>query len=105
MDIDESSMMNGSGISSSSTPPNDSEAFEIIIPSRSSTAAEAAKKLTSKKARSIKKKDRLLRIEMHKVHLLCLLSSGMIRNQWCNDPDLQVIGIATVSHSDRCVVS
>jgi xeroderma pigmentosum group C-complementing protein len=30
------------------------------------------------------------RLDIHKVHLLCLLSHVQLRNSWCNDTDIQV---------------
>lgn len=45
---------------------------------------------TLKSARGPKKKtitslDRLIRLETHKVHIMCLLTHLRIRSQWCND--------------------
>lgn len=34
--------------------------------------------------------ERKLRLEVHKVHLLCLLSHVHLRNHWCNDQNIHV---------------
>lgn len=34
--------------------------------------------------------EKRLRLDIHKVHLLCLLRHVQIRNRWCNDDELQV---------------
>lgn len=37
--------------------------------------------------------ERKWRLDIHKVHLLCLLSHVQMRNLWCNDEDVQVINL------------
>ncbi|KAJ3330265.1 hypothetical protein HDU76_006053 [Blyttiomyces sp. JEL0837] len=49
--------------------------FTIQIPTAGERKEESRKKV--KKARGIRKKDRLLRIEIHKLHLACLLTSAI----------------------------
>ena len=34
--------------------------------------------------------ERKLRLEIHKMHLLCLLFHAHVRNHWCNDEEVQV---------------
>jgi xeroderma pigmentosum group C-complementing protein len=34
--------------------------------------------------------ERRIRLTMHKLHILCLLYHGFLRNHWCNDKSLQV---------------
>jgi xeroderma pigmentosum group C-complementing protein len=34
--------------------------------------------------------ERKLRLEVHKMHLLCLLYHVFLRNSWCSDPEIQV---------------
>jgi xeroderma pigmentosum group C-complementing protein len=34
--------------------------------------------------------EKKLRLDIHKVHVLCLLRHVQIRNLWCNDDELQV---------------
>lgn len=35
-------------------------------------------------------RERMIRQERHKVHVMALLAMGLIRNRWLNDPELQV---------------
>lgn len=37
------------------------------------------------------KEEKLRRVEVHKMHLLCLLSHVALRNWWCNSPEAQAI--------------
>ncbi|RKF60524.1 DNA repair protein rhp41 [Erysiphe neolycopersici] len=76
----------------------DNEITGDTFPSSSSTKdleLTLSKTLSSKgksikhKRRSITKKDRLLRLAVHKMHILCLLSSVDLRNDWCNDVEVQ----------------
>ncbi|KAH0536931.1 hypothetical protein FGG08_006233 [Glutinoglossum americanum] len=41
------------------------------------------------KRRPITAAERKLRLEIHKMHLLCLLYHVFLRNSWCNDPEIQ----------------
>ncbi|KAJ3036148.1 hypothetical protein HK097_003902 [Rhizophlyctis rosea] len=65
--------------------------FELVIPT--SEVQQSLKEASTKKdkARGIRKEDRLVRAELHKTHLLCLLISGLMRNRWCDDAELQNI--------------
>lgn len=44
-----------------------------------------------KKGHRIKEKDRKLRLEIHKLHLLCLISHASLRNYFCRDKRLHVL--------------
>ncbi|CCU74371.1 DNA repair protein Rad4 family protein [Blumeria hordei DH14] len=44
---------------------------------------------TARKRKAITKADRLARIAVHKMHVLCLLSYLARRNSWCNDNEVQ----------------
>ncbi|XP_036593991.1 DNA repair protein complementing XP-C cells [Trichosurus vulpecula] len=46
--------------------------------------------------RMMKRFNKEIREETHKVHLLCLLANGFFRNNICNEPDLQAIGLSIV---------
>jgi len=37
----------------------------------------------------VTKEEKLRRVEVHKMHLLCLLSHVALRNWWCNSPEVQ----------------
>ncbi|KAJ3409097.1 hypothetical protein HDV05_004586 [Chytridiales sp. JEL 0842] len=78
-------------ISNTATPVPESDSFQITIPARNQGGSS---KPDRKKVKGIKKHDRLLRQIVHKVHILCLLSSGLMRNQWCNDPALQGLALS-----------
>lgn len=40
--------------------------------------------------------EKKLRLDVHKVHLLCLLSHVQRRNLWCNDDEVQVSSIVSI---------
>ncbi|XP_051838912.1 DNA repair protein complementing XP-C cells isoform X1 [Antechinus flavipes] len=46
--------------------------------------------------RMMKRFNKEVREDTHKVHLLCLLANGFFRNTVCNEPDLQAIGLSIV---------
>ena len=41
--------------------------------------------------------DRKIRLEAHKLHLLCLLAHISLRNRWCNDESIQVSSYPSIS--------
>lgn len=49
-----------------------------------------SKKRLIARRRPITALEKQIRVDVHKVHLLCLLAHVYIRNLWCNDDDLQV---------------
>ncbi|XP_074862270.1 DNA repair protein complementing XP-C cells isoform X2 [Carettochelys insculpta] len=46
--------------------------------------------------RMMKRFNKEVREDTHKVHLLCLLANGFYRNRVCNQPDLQAIGLSII---------
>ncbi|XP_078066127.1 DNA repair protein complementing XP-C cells isoform X2 [Mustelus asterias] len=46
--------------------------------------------------RMINRFTRNLRVDIHKVHLLCLLASGMFRNRTCNEPELWAMALSLI---------
>eukprot|EP00069_Balaena_mysticetus_P008426 bmy_19601T0 len=46
--------------------------------------------------RMVKRFNKEVREDTHKVHLLCLLANGFYRNSICNQPDLRAIGLSIV---------
>ncbi|XP_043831988.1 DNA repair protein complementing XP-C cells [Dromiciops gliroides] len=46
--------------------------------------------------RMMKRFNKEVHEDTHKVHLLCLLANGFFRNNICNEPDLQAIGLSIV---------
>lgn len=55
------------------------------------TAQKAAMKprRSADRRKPVTKEERLRRVDVHKVHLLCLLSHVALRNRWCNSPEIQ----------------
>jgi xeroderma pigmentosum group C-complementing protein len=45
--------------------------------------------LPSRKRRVVGKDERIIRVQVHKMHMLCLLSYLDRRNEWCNDAEVQ----------------
>ncbi|KAI9106074.1 hypothetical protein DFS34DRAFT_45149 [Phlyctochytrium arcticum] len=76
----------------------DDGGFEIAIRRREEKADTGSEKKKAKKpsVKGVRKEERLLRMLTHKVHLLCLLSCGLLRNQWCNDEQLQSAAVAAI---------
>ncbi|KAL8992264.1 MAG: hypothetical protein Q9188_007626 [Gyalolechia gomerana] len=58
---------------------------------REATAAARRKPLTAA--------ERKLRLEIHKVHLLCLLSHVHLRNHWCNDQNVHTVRPNSKDHA------
>ncbi|XP_067908291.1 DNA repair protein complementing XP-C cells [Heterodontus francisci] len=46
--------------------------------------------------RMINRFTRNLRMDIHKVHLLCLLANGMFRNRTCNEPELRAMALSLI---------
>ncbi|KAJ8063150.1 hypothetical protein OCU04_008391 [Sclerotinia nivalis] len=44
---------------------------------------------TTPRRKALTQGDKVLRLDIHKLHLLCLLSHVHMRNEWCNDPVVQ----------------
>lgn len=59
--------------------------LELTLTSKSPPPRQTS---TSKR-RTVTKADKELRLQIHKFHVLCLLSYIDRRNHWCNDPDVQ----------------
>ncbi|KAI1472852.1 Rad4-domain-containing protein [Daldinia caldariorum] len=72
-------------------PPNLGKAEDankdIVLDFSTQTATGSRKAVDRRKPISRAEKDR--RIEIHKMHLLCLLAHVARRNQWCNDAAVQ----------------
>ena len=51
---------------------------------------EPQKRLSAGRRKALTAADRKMRLEIHKTHILALLSHGRLRNQWCNDSKVQV---------------
>jgi xeroderma pigmentosum group C-complementing protein len=83
-DLDWEDIGNAGFFSKSSDVEDDGE-LELTL-----TAPKTPQKaLATTKRKVLNKADRALRLNIHKMHLLCLLSHIDRRNNWCNDPEIQ----------------
>ncbi|KAH0553030.1 hypothetical protein GP486_006775 [Trichoglossum hirsutum] len=62
----------------------------------------SSKRSNTPKRKPITAAERKLRLEIHKMHVLCLLQHVFLRNSWCNDPEAQaalksLLGDRTIS--------
>ncbi|KAK3332149.1 nitrilase [Cercophora scortea] len=71
-----------------SAVPAASESRELTL---NLTAQEAlmAPRRSADRRKNLSKEAKERRVEIHKMHLLCLLSHVELRNQWCNDQKVQ----------------
>ncbi|KAB8294085.1 hypothetical protein EYC80_009539 [Monilinia laxa] len=53
------------------------------------TRPEPQRQTNTSRRKPITQADKSLRLEIHRLHLLCLLSHVDMRNEWCNDPVVQ----------------
>ncbi|QSZ35952.1 hypothetical protein DSL72_007074 [Monilinia vaccinii-corymbosi] len=53
------------------------------------TKPESQSQTTTPRRKATTQADKALRLEIHRLHLLCLLSHVERRNEWCNDPVVQ----------------
>lgn len=51
---------------------------------------EGSKQIAAARRKPLTAMERSFRLEIHKVHLLCLLSHVHMRNHWCNDQNVHV---------------
>lgn len=63
----------------------DEESLQITF----GPVAKEAKKVVPRH-KPLSKAEKKMRLDIHKVHLLCLLRHVELRNRWCNDSELQV---------------
>ncbi len=84
-------------LNTSPSAPSESKDMELNL-----TAQKAATTPTKKGAerrKPLSKEERDRRAEVHKMHLLCLLSHAARRNHWCNEAHVQEILRQHVSES------
>ncbi len=63
------------------------EHFELNL---TATAADSVpSRAPRKKGRVFSKQERLVHLNTHKLHMVCLLASLRVRNRWCNDGQVQ----------------
>lgn len=66
----------------------DSEPMEITL-----NTHEDKKRKVVPRRKPITAAERKLRLDVHKVHILCLMRHVQIRNLWCNDEEVQVCNV------------
>lgn len=71
----------------SSAPPAGEESKGLTLDLSAHLAAMGPRRADRRKAMSKEEKER--RVQIHKMHILCLLSHVERRNRWCNDPRVQ----------------
>ncbi|KAM3532503.1 hypothetical protein MY4038_003981 [Beauveria bassiana] len=76
----------GKDIASSVAEPR---AQDLELNLTAQKAANAASKRNAERRKPITKEERDRRLNVHKMHLLCLLSHVARRNHWCNDEQVQ----------------
>jgi xeroderma pigmentosum group C-complementing protein len=54
---------------------------------------ETKSKQVTQRRKAMTGAERKVRLDVHKMHLLCLLVHVQLRNHWCNDPQVQVDNI------------
>ncbi|KAL2105856.1 hypothetical protein VUR80DRAFT_7635 [Thermomyces stellatus] len=67
--------------------PSEPKAMELNLTAQKAAMSPAKRKGPKKKPLSREEKAR--RVEVHKMHLLCLLYHCAMRNKWCNDEKVQ----------------
>ncbi|KAF7249727.1 DNA repair protein complementing XP-C cells [Varanus komodoensis] len=81
------------------TLPNKTVEIEIETPEQAKKRERREKRQTEFETylrRMMKRFNKEVREDTHKVHLLCLLANGFHRNRICIQPDLQAIGLSII---------
>ncbi len=69
--------------------PNDGPEMELSLNLSAQRAAMETTRRSVERRKAISKAEKERRVEIHKTHLLCLLSHVERRNHWCNDTRVQ----------------
>jgi len=69
-------------------PPEKDEAKGLALNLKRVEEVDA-KRPSPARRKTINKEERDLRLQVHKMHVLCLLSFVRLRNEWCNDYQVQ----------------
>lgn len=75
----------GSSTKASQKP---SEDLKLVLDSNED-GKKASRQLSAARRQTFTSAHRRLRLALHKMHILALISHNRLRNQWCNDPKLQ----------------
>uniref|UniRef100_A0ACB8EHB5 Uncharacterized protein n=1 Tax=Sphaerodactylus townsendi TaxID=933632 RepID=A0ACB8EHB5_9SAUR len=79
--------------------PNKMVEIEIETPEQAKKRERSEKRQAEFETylrRMMKRFNKEVHEDMHKVHLLCLLANGFYRNRICSQPDLQAIGLSII---------
>lgn len=76
-------------LNSSPSTKDESKDKDMELNLTAQRAATTPTKKAGDRRKPISKEERDRRVEIHKVHVLCLLSHAARRNHWCNDPSVQ----------------
>ncbi|KAL8212610.1 UNVERIFIED_CONTAM: hypothetical protein K2H54_053132, partial [Gekko kuhli] len=79
--------------------PNKTVEIEIETPEQAKKRERSEKRKAEFETylrRMMKRFNKEVHEDMHKVHLLCLLANGFYRNRICSQPDLQAIGLSII---------
>lgn len=67
--------------------PEEPKSLELNLTAHQSSTAQVKK--AAERRKPISREERKTRMDIHKMHLLCLLSHAARRNHWCNDGKVQ----------------
>jgi xeroderma pigmentosum group C-complementing protein len=67
--------------------PEEPKSLELNLTAHQSSTAQVKK--AAERRKPISREERKTRMDVHKTHLLCLLSHAARRNHWCNDGKVQ----------------
>ncbi|KAI1038047.1 hypothetical protein LB505_001599 [Fusarium chuoi] len=67
--------------------PEEPKSLELNLTAHQSSTPQAKK--AAERRKPISREERKIRMDIHKTHLLCLLSHAARRNHWCNDGKVQ----------------
>lgn len=70
-----------------STGPKEPKSLELNLTALQASTAEAKK--AAERRKPLTREEKKHRVDVHKTHLLCLLSHVARRNHWCNDSKVQ----------------
>lgn len=75
------------GVDFDTLPPDNEPSGDLELTLKSRTIPQRQKVTPRRKA--VSKAEKVLRLEAHKMHVLCLLAHLDRRNEWCNDEDVK----------------
>jgi len=85
-DVDFEAWLRGDEAAGAAPEP---ETKELELNLSAQQAAQSSEKSTPNRRKPITREEKDRRVQIHQIHLLCLLSHVARRNHWCNDPKVQ----------------